>query len=126
MVYGADVARLVFHYANEWENKIVHLDDGQVYSHQDFRSALEDTLQRRIAYFKIPGPVVLTALLFLELTTRVTGKKPVLTREKYREIRQDWNHELKSEHNMLKGLNLISLKDGFAKTLEYYRAQNLL
>ncbi len=126
MIYGADVAQLVFHYASVWKNKIVHLDDGQVYSHQDFRKALEASFQRNVKYFRVPGPIILGALFFLEILTSITKKKPVLTREKYREIRQDWNHDLKEEHNMLKGLNLISLKDGFANTLKYYREQNLL
>lgn len=126
MIYGADVARLVFYYVNQWENKIVHLDDGQVYSHHDLRNALEACFQRNINYYKVPGPIILGALFFLEILTSITKKKPILTREKYREIRQDWNHCLKEEHNMLKGLNLISLKDGFASTLQYYREQNLL
>lgn len=126
MIYGADVAKLVFHYAGTWKNKIVHLDDGQVYSHQDFRNALEASFQRSVKYFKVPGPIILGALFFLEMLTSIMKKKPVLTREKYREIRQDWNHDLKEEHNMLKDLNLISLKDGFANTLQYYREQNLL
>ncbi|XOV93998.1 MAG: NAD-dependent epimerase/dehydratase family protein [Bacteroidota bacterium] len=126
MIYAPDVARVILYYSNTESNRTINLTDGSVYSHQDFRGILESILGRKIRMFNVPEFLVKSGLFLIEYATKPARIKPVLTIEKFNEIKQDWNHppvELIKTNNQL---SLTSLKDGFAKTYLYYQNQNLL
>lgn len=126
MIYGPDVAKLVFYYATQEINKIIHLDDGQVYSHEVLKSTLSHIFNKKIILFKVPGLLMYATLILMETWTQITNQKPVLTREKYSEIKKDWDHDFPFENQNLNDITLVPLAEGFLRTHEFYQKHHLL
>ena len=126
MILASDVARTIEHLSKSNVNKIFHLDDGHVYSHQDLANALEAAFNKKITKIQLPEILVLGGIFLIEKMVNLFGGKAILTIEKYREISQDWNHDFSSERKHLDHLSLTPLVTGFLKTYQYYHQQKLL
>ncbi len=126
MIYGPDVAKLVFYYSNRETNKTLHLDDGHIYSHRELNSILSTIFKRKVLHFTIPAFLMYGVLFVMETWAKISNYKPILTREKYNEIKRDWDHSFPFEHENLKEVTLTSLTEGFSKTLVFYQKHRLL
>lgn len=126
LINARDVATNVFRCAQKVQNRIIHLEDGQVYHHSDLKATLEKLLAKKTINLKIPPGVVQRALIVNDILDKLFNRKLKVTREQYLEISQDWDHDFSIERKMIPLQIDYSLFDGFKDTLEYYRRKKLI
>lgn len=90
LIHGADLANGIVQHLNSNENYL-HFNDGNCYSHSDFKEALSEAVGKKLTYLKLP---VSSARLWLKLSDwyhQQTNSRPAVTLEKYNEISMDWD-----------------------------------
>lgn len=127
MIHGADVATAVLQKTGlSKTNETYHLSDGNIYTHQDFKQALEKSAQKKLRMIKIPLSLVKGWLKLSDFISKTANMQPGMTSEKYLEITGDW--DLSSDRTLHHPqLDLrYNLEDGFSESYKYYKSVNLL
>ncbi|MFZ9045920.1 MAG: NAD-dependent epimerase/dehydratase family protein [Cyclobacteriaceae bacterium] len=127
LIHGFDVASFVIGQIGELKkNKTYHLNDGQVYSHSDFKRALEHAFGKRLRTVKLPTRIV---KLFLKINDAIalrSKQSTGLTLEKYNEISESWDLKTKEELHHPKLTVNYDIKKGFVESHKYYKSLNLI
>ncbi len=126
LIHVADAARNILSCSVLLKNKVIPLEDGQVYSHVQLEKAIEHALQVRSFTLYIPAYLALLSIKLEEKIAYLFGKNPSMTAEKFLEITQDWDHDHQKEHKTY-GLSMeFDLTEGMADTIRYYQKHNLI
>lgn len=125
MIHAADLASIVARDMSSREG-ILHVSDGNTYSHAQFKKVLSEVIGRKIRNIRIPGIITKISLWISDIWYRITRGTPNLTLEKFEEISQDWElHDDESlEHADLQ--IAFDLKKGFKDAYDYYARKKLL
>ena len=125
LIHGADLAKgIVRHFQND--EKILHFDDGHVYTHDDFRKALSHAATKKLRNIRLPIQIVKGWLKISDYMSHLLGSRPGVTLEKYNEISQNWDlrnntdlyhPEISCEYDLMKGCK---------ETFDYYKKHNLV
>lgn len=124
MIYVLDLARIVISEMQNSEN-ILHVNDANEYSHDDFISTLSSVLDVRI--WKIPLPIWLISVpqMIIDFWFKKFRLKPSLTLEKIKEISLNWNlHKADLPHAFFEAE--FNLREGFQSTFDFYRKNKLI
>ncbi|WP_421870235.1 NAD-dependent epimerase/dehydratase family protein [Marinoscillum sp.] len=125
-IYASDAADSILACSFNHSNVIVHLEDGQIYEHDDLQKVLEDTLSKKLTKLIVGRPIVKSILFLTDIIDRNLGRTPTLSREHYSEISQDWNYDFRQERESIPLVIEHSLDKGFQKTVDYYRTNSLI
>lgn len=126
LIHAQDVAQCIFDVSARYTNKIVHLSDGNVYSHKDLKNQIINLLNKKAVLIRIPNWITRLFLSVNFQLGKILKYEPILTPEKHSEISKDWNHDFTSERKEIPLKIMYKLKEGFADTLTYYQSKNLL
>ena len=126
MIHAGDVARNVILCSLAHNQEVVHLEDGSVYEHKDLKKILESTLNKKAINLKVSPPIVKTALCLSDIVDRTFNRTPMLSREHYSEISQDWDYDFSEERKRIPLTIETSLADGFKRAYAYYKKKNLI
>lgn len=127
LIHGHDVAQNIIALSkSDITNKIIHLEDGNIYSHRMLKDQISTLLGRKAWLIQIPNWLTRFALKVDFYLGKIFQYEPILTIEKYNEISKDWNHDFTSERKEIPLEIKYDLSKGFASTLEYYQSQKLL
>ncbi len=126
MIHGADVAFNVIHISKTHTNKIVPLDDGNVYHHSDFKRIIEGILNKKSFAFKLPFGLTRLIMRIITIFAKIFRFTPTLTAEKHFEISRNWDHDFSDERKTIPLQNRFDVMAGFEDTLNYYRRNKLI
>ena len=127
MIHGYDVAfNIVKNIQGFKKQRIIHLSDGKIYSHQDFKRAIEQAMNKKLKMISIPNHLVGGWLRLSDFISKKTKMHPGVTLEKFHEISQNWN--LKENKDLFHPeLDCrYDLFSGFKEAYQYYKSVNLL
>lgn len=126
LINAKDVAENIIECTATHSNKIVHLEDGQVYEHSDMKAILENLLGKRSINLRVARPIVQTILFFSDIVDRTLNRTPKLSREHYSEISQDWDYDFSEERKIIPLKIEYPLKKGFQEAIDYYQTNRLI
>lgn len=126
LIHAQDAAANIIDLSLTFENETVHLEDGNVYSHEDLKGTFEDLLKVKAKKIAVPKPVVQLLLKATDVYNRGLKKFPVLSLEHYNEISQDWDYDFSQERLKLPLQIQYSLSEGFKDAIDYYKEQRLI
>lgn len=110
-------------------SKVIELDDGKDdgYSMDEVRTHAEAILERRIRTVTIPVALLRLIGGVNEITARLVGGAPMLTRDKASELaHDDWVSAGDRLSTMVDWQPAIDLETGLADAIAWYRQKNLL
>ena len=129
MIYGADCASACIRAldADVPSGSVFYLDDGAVHTFADMISAAELALGRR-AWLRVPLPkrVMLSAGLASELYGRVSNKAMMLTRDKCKELFEQWVCDGRAAREQLGWEPKVPFAEGIRLTAEWYKGAGWL
>ncbi|WP_258103511.1 NAD(P)-dependent oxidoreductase [Marinoscillum sp. MHG1-6] len=127
LIHAFDVANNVITLSSQdFTNKIIHLEDGKVYSHSGMKAAIEKVLNKRSLMLVIPIWLTRLSLRTIKFFGSIFGFEPILTVEKHNEITKDWDHDFSLERKEIPLSIKFDLHSGFANTYEHYKSENLV
>ncbi|RED98006.1 NAD-dependent epimerase/dehydratase family protein [Marinoscillum furvescens] len=126
LINARDVAENVIECAVNHTNEIVHLEDGQVYEHDDLKQHIDEALNTKSKKIKVPIPIVKTALRISDWIDNSLNRTPTLSLEHYSEISQNWDYDFSSERKRIPLTINYPLKKGFIDAIDYYRQNKLI
>ncbi|MEP1094389.1 MAG: SDR family NAD(P)-dependent oxidoreductase [Cyclobacteriaceae bacterium] len=125
MIHAADLASIVVGGMAD-KDGILHVSDGNTYSHKEFRDTLSAVLNRKIRNIRIPSTVSKISLGLSDIWYSVTGGTPNLTLEKFEEISQDWDLHDEKMLGHANGPIEFDLKKGFENAYKFYAKNKML
>lgn len=131
MIHVSDLAEAVHAILEhpETTGQTLELDDGRVggYGWGDLAAAAGAALGRRPQLIRVPHTLLHSVAFWNEISGRLNGQVPMLTRGKLRELlHPDWTCRDNSLHQLTGWRPKIPLEAGFADTLAWYRSVNWL
>ncbi len=126
LINAKDVADNVIDCSMTHSNKIVHMEDGQVYMHKDLKQVLENVLNRKSGNLKVPKSIVKFLLSISDIINRNLNRTPELSLEHYSEISQNWDYDFSAERGNVPLKINYPLENGFKEALNYYHENNLI
>ena len=90
LIHGADLASGIVQHLNNAE-KYLHFNDGNSYTHADFKEALSKAVGKKLIYLRLPIAMVRMWLKLSDHFYRVIKGRPGVTLEKYDEISMNWD-----------------------------------
>lgn len=126
LIHAADVAENVIECGLKHSHETVHLEDGQVYEHQDLKHILEKTLDKKTINLSLGKPIVKSLLYVSDIFDKNLNRTPKLSLEHYSEISQDWNFDFSEERKRIPLTIKYTLEEGFVSTINYYQKNNLI
>jgi len=124
LIHAEDVAENVLNALGI--NRISHLDDGNVYLHQDMKQLLEKLMGRKTIWIKLPLAITLAYLSIADFFVKNFNLKINISKEQFLEISQDWNHDFSVERVEYPLTIHFNLASGFRDALNYYQKENLI
>lgn len=113
LINARDVAENVITCSLQHTNETVHLDDGNVYHHDDLKNTLETLLGKKSKKLKVPMGLVKKVLYLSDIVDKNLNRTPKLSLEHYKEISQDWDHDYSEERKKIPLKIEYSLMEGF-------------
>lgn len=123
-IYVKDLSNAVLE--NRDENGVIHVSNEEVYLHEDVITTFEEITGKKIFRISIPPFLAKSGLLIADLFSRAFGINVSMTLEKFNEISKDWNCNQNPSLKHAKIANQLSLKEGFEKTMNYYKENQLI
>jgi UDP-glucose 4-epimerase len=126
-VHAADLASAIF-IAMESDQvaKNFLVSDQQVYTSNEFNQQIKSILQKKTLSIVMPIAVVRTLAVIAEMVGSVTGKVPILNRERLKEFEApNWAVD-SSEINQLGFQPKYNLKEGLQDAIRWYKEQGWL
>jgi UDP-glucose 4-epimerase len=126
-VHAADLATAIF-IAMESDQvaKNFLVSDQQVYTSNGFNQQIKSILQKKTISIVMPIAVVRTVAVFAEMVGSVTGKVPILNRERLKEFEApNWAVD-SSEIERLGYRPKYNLEEGLHDAIQWYREQGWL
>ncbi len=121
LVYVGDVVEGMIAAAESPQSlgKTYFLSDPNPYTQREVFEAIADAMGKRLRLpVIVPHLVLVIVALFAEWTHQLTGGRPVLTRDKVRELRQRWwTATPAAAANDLGWSSQVSLRDGMARAV---------
>ncbi|MEM6641470.1 MAG: SDR family NAD(P)-dependent oxidoreductase [Bacteroidota bacterium] len=125
MIHASDLSRTIVKEARN-NSGVLHVSDGNTYSHQDFIKSLEAATKKKIRRIPTSGWLSRASLGLSDIWHRTLNKRPGLTLEKFQEISDDWHLHENPELRFSLERSKVSLTEGFQDAFNYYQKNNLL
>lgn len=125
MIHARDLSSTIKKEADNLQG-ILHVSDGNTYSHDDFRKAFSEALEVRIRFWRIPSFLAKSSLWFSDRWHSLIGRRPTVTLEKFNEISQDWDLHGDSKLHHAQVSNALTLKQGFENAYAFYQENHLI
>lgn len=125
LVYVKDLVRLfsMLAYVPGAEGRILQPSYPMLFTWRDFHSLLEGAARRRILHVRVPSFLLHVTGRLSELKAAVTGKKPMITRHKIREIlSSDWVLENEMTERLTGWQPDVPVAEAFSKTMDWVKA----
>lgn len=127
MIHVSDLAAAVHAILEQpaTSQQVLEVDDGRVggYGWADLAAAAGAALGRRPQLIRVPHTLLHSVAFWNEISGRLNGRVPMLTRGKLRELlHPDWTCRGNSLHQLTGWQPRIPLEAGFAETLAWYRS----
>ncbi|MEO9870136.1 NAD-dependent epimerase/dehydratase family protein [Ekhidna sp.] len=124
MIHANDLSRMIIQ-DMQTSPGILHYNDGNTYSHQDFIDTFQELFDKKIRKFPLPKWLAKFSMGSSDVWHKITNKRPGITLEKFDEISQHWDlHTTDLRHSTVEAQ--VSLKEGFEDALKYYQENNLI
>jgi nucleoside-diphosphate-sugar epimerase len=113
--------------SNRSKGREYFISSEEIYSITALNSLLEKIFNRKVKPLAIPRPVALATALGAELLSALTRKKPVINRDKVRDLSQEcWGCSIQRAKRELGYRQQVSLEDGLRETIAWYRSEGWL
>lgn len=126
LINARDVAQNVIGCSCQHTNETVHLDDGNVYLHDELKMTLDTLLNTKSRKIKLPSSIVKGFLFLSDVFDRSFNRTPKLSLEHYNEISRDWNFDYTDERKRIPLKIDYPLLEGFREALIYYRQKEAI
>lgn len=126
LINARDAAENILECSLKHENKVVHLEDGNVYGHDDLKGTLEKLLSKKSINLRVGKPIVRSLLYVSDFFDRNLNRMPKLSLEHYLEISQDWDYDFSEERKEIPLTINFPLEAGFQEAIDYYSAKGLI
>lgn len=126
-VHASDLVEAIF-IAMESDSvgKNFLVSDQQVYTSKAFNQAIKTILQKKTLALVLPVPVVRTVAVFAELVGKISGKVPILNRERLKEFEApNWAVDC-TDINQLGYSPQYDLQSGLNDAIKWYKEQGWL
>lgn len=124
-----DVARAIADLVekNPEKDEVFCLDDGEVHTWRNLAEGISETMGRKVRYLPIPAPIFYLAAGISQGWSHLSAKPTIFTLDKMQEIKKPrWICGNQKIRKYLGWEPKVSLREGFEKTLNYYREVGLL
>jgi len=121
MIHVRDLAEGSLLLAENGHEGIFHLNDGEAHTWEDLGRFVADELHVKARFLRIPPWVSWCAGLGMELMGKLSGRAPLLTREKVRDLRQTWLGSIEKASAVAGFEPKRPVRDGLRETMAWYR-----
>ncbi|MFY0685734.1 MAG: NAD(P)-dependent oxidoreductase [Cyclobacteriaceae bacterium] len=125
-IHGLDVANNIFSMMIKLKNSVVHLDNGIPVTHVTLKATLSMSINKKLRNLFIPSGIMIPYLYLADIINHLFNVKPEITKEKWREIGGDWDHDLSDERQKWPIKEDFTLEMGISETMEYYQKNRLI
>ena len=128
LVHVRDLAQGLLRAARQGAGRgVFYVSDGEAHSWRAVVGAIASALGRRVRPVRIPLLLAATAAHASRLLSRASGKRPLLTPERVRDLAQaDWTCDDSRARAELGYRSHVRLGEGMRETAEWYRANGWL
>lgn len=126
-VHAADLAAAIFlAMESDAVNKNFLVSDQQVYTSEAFNQQIKTILQKKTVSIVMPVPIVRTVAVIAEMVGSISGKVPILNRERLKEFEApNWAVD-SSEIDQLGFQPKFNLEEGLQDAIQWYKKQGWL
>lgn len=127
-IYVKDVCRLVFDAISSGHTmKTYNVSDGNVYSNNEFYQYIAKQFNKKVVSIKLPIPIVKIYAILGEMVGKITGKFPVVHREKVLELKANsWACDTTPIQEDFNFKPQYTLEAAVKETTEWYKSNNWL
>lgn len=121
MIHVEDLARGTLLLAEKGLTGVFNINDGERHTWENLARFMAEELQVRARFLRIPPWVSALAATVLEAAGRLSGKPPLLSREKVRDFRQSWISSIEKVQSEAGFEPRWKVQEGLRHTLRWYR-----
>ena len=120
-IYVKDLAKLVVNaLSSEHSHKGYFVSDGHIYSADEYNNSIKEVLNAKTIKLTVPVPLLRFIATCAELIGKITGKYPVLNRDKVNELKaRSFAIDVKDLKNDFNFAPAFDLKTGLRETIDW-------
>jgi len=127
-IYVKDLVELIFKaLSSNVSRKSYFVCDGKTYTSEEYNSFVSKALGKKTTKFVLPLRLVKFIAIVSELTSRISGKYPILNRDKLNELQaKNWRCDTSPQENDLDFKAKYSLPEAIIETINWNKEKGYL
>jgi len=126
LIHVRDLAAATLFLAEQGREGIFHVGDGGLHSWEKLGESIGRLMNRKVRQIRIPRALVQLPGIYGEVAAFVTGRMPVINRDKVADLRQPFWIASIDKLTATGYLPRIVLEEGLRETVSWYRAEGWL